>query len=57
MLEVSEREEGVVAVRLLTGPKKKRVLCWSRYRDANPVPTSPLADELATFFICNPFFI
>ena len=21
---------------------------WSRYRDANPVPTSPLTDDLAT---------
>ena len=25
----------------------KNALSWSRYRDANPVPTSPLADDLA----------
>ena len=30
------------------GPLKKPALCWSRYRDANPVPTIPLADEIAT---------
>ena len=26
---------------------KNHALCWSRYRDANPVPTSPLADDVA----------
>ena len=35
MLEVSEREEGVVARSGL-----------EPVRDANPVPTSPLADEI-----------
>ena len=27
---------------------KKPALGWSRYRDANRVPTSPLADDIAT---------
>ena len=27
---------------------KNPALGWSQYRDANPVPTSPLADDLAT---------
>ena len=26
----------------------KPALGWSRYRDANPVPTSPLADDITT---------
>ena len=39
MLEISERE-GVVALHLPTGPLKAR--------DTNPVPTSPLADGIAT---------
>ena len=41
MLEVSEREEGVVALHLPIVP----VLGCRRYRDANPVPTSPLDDD------------
>ena len=30
------------------GPFKKAALGWSRYRDANPVPTSRLADNITT---------
>ena len=30
------------------GERRKPALGWSRYRDANPVPTSPLADEITT---------
>ena len=45
LLEVSESEEGVVAIHLPIGPLK---LAWSRYRDTNPVPTSPLADDITT---------
>ena len=30
-----------------TGPLTTH-LGWSRYRDANPEPTSPLGDDLAT---------
>ena len=26
----------------------KTTLGWSRYRDANPVPTSPLSDDITT---------
>ena len=40
---VNEREEGVVALLGL----KKSALGWSRYRDANSPPTSPLADDVA----------
>ena len=47
LLEVSEKEEGVVALLLPTGLLKP-ALGWSRYRDANPVPTTPLADNLTT---------
>ena len=47
MLEVSDKEEGVVALYLTIGPLKT-ALGWSRYRDAYPVPTSPLADDIAT---------
>ena len=47
MLEVSEREEGVVAFHLPIGPLKPAV-GWSRYRDVNPIPISSLADDLAT---------
>ena len=46
LLEVSEREEGVVAIGSLT-PTPTPLGC-SRYRIANPVPTSPLADDIAT---------
>ena len=28
--------------------KEDDVMCWSRYRDANPAPTTPLADDIAT---------
>ena len=49
LLGVNEREGGVVALHLPTVFfVYKQALCWSRYRDANPVPTSPLADDLAT---------
>ena len=27
---------------------KNPAMGWSRYRDANPVPTSPLADDITT---------
>ena len=37
-------EEGVVAIHLPIGSS----LGWSRYRDANPVSTSPLADNITT---------
>ena len=40
---IIENEEDVVAIGSL-----KPDLIWSRYPDANPVPTSPLADDLAT---------
>ena len=46
MLEVSEKEEGVVALHLPIWSLKP-ILGWSRYRDTNSVPTSPLADDLA----------
>ena len=46
MLEVSETEKSVVALQLPNGPLKP-ALGWSRYRDANPVPTNPLADATA----------
>ena len=40
LLDVSEKEEGVVALHLHIGPFFffKPALGWSRYRDANPVP-------------------
>ena len=47
LLKVSEKEEGVVALHLLIGPLK-HALDLSRYQDANPVPTSPFADDIAT---------
>ena len=47
LLEVSEREEGVVALHLLIG-SLKTALGWSPYQDVNPVPTSPLADVITT---------
>ena len=46
-LVVSEKEEGIVALHLPIGPLKKPAPSWSRYRDVNPVPTSPLADDIA----------
>ena len=33
-----------MALHLPIGSFKKTALGWSRYRDTNPVPTSPLAD-------------
>ena len=36
-----------MALHLPTGPLKTH-LGWSRYKDANPVSISPLADDLAT---------
>ena len=36
-----------MALHLPIGPLKL-ALGWSWYRDANPIPTSPLADDLAT---------
>ena len=46
MLEVREKEYGVVALHPPTGPLKNNNI-WgsSRYRDVNPVPTSQLADD------------
>ena len=44
MLEVSEREEGVVAIHLHTESLKTHS-GWGRYRDANPVP---LANDIPT---------
>ena len=44
LLEVSEREEGVMALHLPIEPLKP-ALGLSRYRDANPGPSSPLADD------------
>ena len=46
-VEVSKREARVVARHLPSGYFKKSALGWSRYRDANPVPKSPLADDIA----------
>ena len=50
MLEVSEKEEVVVALHLPIGPLKTRSGSEPvpRCRVANPVPTSPLADDIAT---------
>ena len=47
MLEVSEKEDGVVALHIPIGPLKT---CsgGSWYQDANPVPTSTLANDIAT---------
>ena len=36
-----------MALHIPTGPLKPS-LGWSRYRDANPVPTSPLVDGIVT---------
>ena len=36
-----------MALHLPTGPLKP-ALGWSRYRDVNPIPTSPLANDIAT---------
>ena len=47
MLQVSEIEKGIVALHLPTGPLQKTALSWNRYRDENPLPTSPLADGIA----------
>ena len=47
LLEVSDKGEGVVTLHLPIVPLK-RTLCCSLYRDSNPVPTSPLADDLTT---------
>ena len=47
LLAVSEREECVVALHLPTGPLKARSVL-ELYRDANPVPTSSLFDDIAT---------
>ena len=37
-----------MALHLPIGPLKNPVMGWSRYRDANPVPISPLPNDLAT---------
>ena len=44
-----------MALHLPIGPLKP-ALGWSRYRDVNPVPTSPLADDIATV-ACRAVFI
>ena len=36
-----------MAIHLPIGPLKT-TLGWSRYQDTNPVPTSPLADDITT---------
>ena len=41
-----------MALHLPIGPLKP-ALDWSWYRDANPVPTSPLADDRATVYIIS----
>ena len=43
VVEVSKSE---VALHLPIG--RFNALGWSRYRDTNPIPTNPLADDLAT---------
>ena len=45
--KISEKEEGVVVLYLPIVPLQTRS-GWSRYQDANPVPTSPLADDIGT---------
>ena len=47
MLDVSDRQEGVVAILLLNG-LLKTCSGLEPLQDANPVPTSLLADDLAT---------
>ena len=60
LLEVSEKDE--MALHLSIGALKPTV-GWSRYRDANLVPTSPLADDIANtsswrvYFYCEICFI
>ena len=44
LLEVSEREDGVVALHLPNGPLET-ALGWSQYRDANPVEVSEREDD------------
>ena len=61
LLEVSEKEVGIVALHLPIGSLKTDH-GWSRYQDANPVPTSQLADDIATtprdtFFLISVFVI
>ena len=41
------KEEGVVVIHLPIGPLN-HALGWSRYQDTNPVPTSPLDDDITT---------
>ena len=47
MLVVNEIEEGVVVLQRYPLGLQKPVLDWSWYQDVNPVPTRPLADDLA----------
>ena len=47
MLDVSEREEGVVAIHLPIGSLKPRSSLEPVPR-CEPVPTSPLADDITT---------
>ena len=47
LLEVSKRDEGVVAIHLPIG-SLKTCSGLERYRDVNPVPTSPLTNDIAT---------
>ena len=37
-----------MALHVPIGPLKKTALGWSRYRYANPLPTSPVADDIGT---------
>ena len=47
MLAVNEREDCIMASHLPIGPLKT-TRGSNQYRDANPVPTGPLANYLAT---------
>ena len=40
MLFVNEREEGVVALHLSTGPLKNKILGCNQYQVVNPLPRS-----------------
>ena len=42
------RENGVVALHLPIGSLKTYSVLVRKNRDANPIPTNPLADDLAT---------
>ena len=37
-----------MVIHIPIGSLKQHALGWSRYRDANPIPISPFADNLST---------